>query len=217
MMRPCLHGVTHILVTCLQSTSMSDAPALFQRAPPAEARASKLCINTNTLNKDFSPRIKVMNNTEKSLRSPVGYFLCLACPHGSLWASWRAIRARQTPLAAIIPKTSPEDRRAYFGWKICFGSQVSSVLWFRELHLNVSHFHFSCIPALMGRRGSSVCFPPEPLLASIVKSQCWCFFITTPHRYKIWEDIFIHTNLLKANYNTSFGSDFLPMVFYVDS
>lgn len=113
--------------------------------------------------------------TQKSHFSVWSAISCVSLVHTDLCGFHDEPSVHAKRRQAIILRTSPEDRRAHFGWKICFGSQVSSVLWFRELHLNVSHFHFRCIPALIGRRGSSVCFPPEPLLASIVKSLCWCF------------------------------------------
>lgn len=73
-------------------------PALFQCAASAEARGPDLCTNTSMPNKDVSAWIKTMNNTKKkSLLSPVGYFLCLACLHRSLWVSWWAIRTCQMP------------------------------------------------------------------------------------------------------------------------
>lgn len=189
---------------------------------PVRCRSSCGDTRTWTLHKHADQRhkhkhgwIKVLNNTETALFSPADYSLCLACLHWSLWVSWRAIRARQT-LSGYHTEdvTWGQTRSLWIENLLRLSSLICAVV--SRAAFECDSFAFEMHPALMGRRWSSVCFPPrsEPLLASIVKSQCCVFHHSSTPVCTKYENIFMHEEFAESKHKTSAWSHFLPTIFY---
>lgn len=146
---------------------------LFQRAAPVKARGPELSTNTSAPNKDETAWIKVLDNAGKSLFSPPGYFVCLACPHRSLWVSWRAIRARQTLSGYHTEDVTWGQTRSLWIENLLRLSSLICFVLSRDA-FECDSFAVEMHPGADGEE-TIVCLffsRSEPLLASIVKSQC---------------------------------------------
>lgn len=154
---------------------------------------SELCTNTRAPNKDVTAWIKVLNNTGKSLFSPLGSFACLACPHWSLRVSWRAIRARQTLSSYHTRDVTWGQTQSLWIEKLLRLSSLICYVLSRDA-FECDSFAFEMHPGADGEEMIICLFSSrsEPLLASIVKSQCCVSHHSrTPVGTK-YENIFMH-------------------------
>lgn len=146
----------------------------------------------------------IMQESHFSVRQAIS---CASLVHNDLCGSLDEPSVHAKRCRAIIPRTSPEDRRDRFGLRICSGSQVSSVFVFSRDAFECDSFALEMHPGADGEEMLVCLFVSrsEPLLASIVKSQCCVSpHSSTPVGAK-YENIFMHDKFAERKHKASVG------------